>query len=449
MGNAPRVAPQAMPRVTRRRIVAWGGAVATALPLGATAGCTGTGGGQPSANIAAKPAKIVLRTLTTPYPVSVLDQTILPAYKQKAPQHTVDWERGAEGVGMIEAVMAGSAAGTAPDLFWIGSDFVAQLARGKVIREIGGYVKTWNQDKDYYASTIEPLWGRRWFLPGIASCDIYLYRKDWFRDANLPVDQAAFPTTWEAFADAAGRLTRRQGDEFTRAGFQLTGGSNDRREWRQLLWQAGGEEWNADHSKALFNSQAGVEALQYIVDLYGKYRVSPPGGVKNPSGTGNVFSAGVAAMLRATPSTASAVRTATPDVFAQTGFGPPHKRAKQVSQIDVDGWAMPVAAREPDAGFALLAFIQEPENLLAWNEAGGLIPPRKSLASSAHGQQPYIKSFLEMLDKYGRGYQQYNQPASVAAMVDAVEGKKGVKQALDDAARETDAFIATLQPAPK
>src|SRR5689334_4812660 len=100
MGNTPRV----MPRVTRRRMVAWGGAVASALPLGAAAGCAGTGGGQPGANTAAKPAKVVLRTLTTPYQISVLEQTILPAYKQKAPQHTVDWERGAEGVGMIEAV---------------------------------------------------------------------------------------------------------------------------------------------------------------------------------------------------------------------------------------------------------------------------------------------------------------------------------------------------------
>jgi multiple sugar transport system substrate-binding protein len=391
---------------------------------------------------------VVLRTLSDQNQGTSTER-ILAAYRQKVPQHTVEWERGAGGVSMIEAVMAGSAAGTAPDVFWIGSDFVAQLARGKIIRDLSGYIKTWGQEKDYYANTVEPLWGRRWFLPGIASCDMYVYRLDWFREANLPVERDRFPTTWEAFADAATKLTRRQGEEFIRAGFNMTGASSDRREWRPLLWQAGGEEWNADHSKATFNSQAGVEALQFIVDLYGKYRVSPTGGIKNPAGSGNVFSAGVAAMIRSTPSAANQIRIAAPDVFAQTGFGPPHKRAKQATQIDVDGWVMPVAAREPDAGFNLLAFIQEPQNLLAWNETSGQIPPRKSLASSAHAQQPYIRTYLEMLDKYGRGYHQYHQPASVQALDDVLTGKKGIKQALDDAARETDAFIATLQPTPK
>src|SRR5690242_9588444 len=122
--------------MTRRTMVAIGGA----LPVGAlVAACGGSGDAssqKPAAS--AKPAKVVLRTLTTAYQVQVLEQKLLPGYRQKVPQHNVEWERGGEGVQMIEAVMAGSAAGTAPDVFWIGSDFVAQLARAKVIREITG-----------------------------------------------------------------------------------------------------------------------------------------------------------------------------------------------------------------------------------------------------------------------------------------------------------------------
>jgi multiple sugar transport system substrate-binding protein len=434
--------------VTRRKTLA-GALGAGALVVGLAA--TGCGGdtGQKGSTTAAKPAKVVLRTQTNQYMVDILEQKLLPAYKQKVPQHTVEWERGGLGIEMIQAVMSESAAGTSPDVFWIGSDWVAQLARGKVIKDLSGYIKTWGQDNDYYPNMVETLWNRRWFLPGTGSCDIFLYRLDWFREANLPVDPAQFPATWEAFADAANKLTRRQGDEFTRAGFNMTGGSSDFREFRQLLWQAGGEEWNADHSKSTFNSQAGVDALQYIVDLYGKYRVTPQGGMKNPSNTGNVYSSGVAAMLRSTPSTAATVKMAAPDVFAQTGFGQPHKRAKQVNQVDVDGWAMSQAAHEPDAGFSLLSFFEDGPNLLAWNEAGGTIPPRKSLASSPHAQQPYLKAYVEYFGKFGKGYQQYQQPGVALAMTDAAQGKKGVKQALDDAARETDAFLATLQPAPR
>ena len=430
-------------RVTRRTVLV--GASAAAAQAAAVA-C----GAEPAGGVAApstKPAKVVIRTFAGQAVIDTMEKRVLPGYKQKAPHHTVEWEQQTTGSGaaMIEAVTAGTAAGTPPDVFYIGSDWIAQLARSKMIQDLTAKIKAWGQDKDYYPNTVEALWGRRWFLPQIASCDLYLYRLDWFREASLPAEQARFPVTWEAFADAATRLTRRQGDEFTRAGFYTMG---EVREWRQLLWQAGGEEWNADHSRATYNSQAGVDALTYLRDMLVRYRVVPIAGMTIPSGN-SAFSAGLAAMQRLTPSGTNTVRTRAPDVFAQTGFGPPHKRTKQVNQIDVDGWAMAAAAHEPDAGFSLLAYIEEPNNLLAWNEAVGEIPPRKSLASSAHVQQPYVKAFQEMLEKYGRGYQQYQTAILNTAAADAVQGRKSVKQALDDAVRENDAFIATLQPIPK
>ena len=54
-----------------------------------------------------------------------------------------------------------------------------------------------------------------------------------------------------------------------------------------------------------------------------------------------------------------------------------------------------------------MAHIEEPANLLAWNEATGLIPPRKALAAGAHVQQPFIKAFHAALEKYSRGYHEY------------------------------------------
>ena len=79
----------------------------------------------------------------------------------------------------------------------------------------------------------------------------------------------------------------------------------------------------------------------------------------------------------------------------------------------------------------------------------GLIPPRKSLASCAHVQQPYIKAFQEALEKYGRGYQQYQTAFLNTAAADAVQGRKTPQQALDDAAKQNDAFLAQLQLVPK
>src|SRR5438067_339697 len=166
-------------RVTRRRVVASSGAAAAVLVIAACGGDSGQKGTQ----VAAKPAKIVLRTQTNQYMVDILEQKLLPAYKQRVPQHTVEWERGGLGIEMIQAVMAESAAGTSPDVFWIGSDWVAQMARGKVVKDLSGYIKTWGQDNDYYPNMVETLFGRRWFLPGTGSCDIFLYGMDWLRVA--------------------------------------------------------------------------------------------------------------------------------------------------------------------------------------------------------------------------------------------------------------------------
>jgi len=433
-------------RATRRRVTRRAATAGATVLLGSlAAACAGQTGGTTSPS--AKPARVAVRTFAAQAVVDLMQQKVLPGYKQKVPHHSVDWEQQSTGSGaeMIMAVTTATAGGTAPDVFHLGSDWNAQVARAKLIKDLTGYVKTWGQDKDYYPNAVAPIWGRRWFLPITSGCDLYLYRMDWFREANLPVEPARFPVTWEAFADAAAKLTRRQGDEFTRAGFYTTG---EAREWRQLLWQAGGEEWNADHSKAAYNSPAGVEALAYLRDLIARHQVVRAGGMQIPPGQ-SAYSAGLTAMQRANPSAANTVKSRAPEVFAQTGFGAPHKHARQVNQIDVDGWVMAATSREPDAAFSLMTFVQEPATLLTWNEATGYFPPRKSLASSAYMQQPHMKVFGEMLDKYGRMYHQYQTPILNTAAADVMANRKTPKQALDDAARENDIFIAQLQPAPK
>jgi multiple sugar transport system substrate-binding protein len=349
---------------------------------------------------------------------------------------------------LYETIAASAAAGTNPDAFWIGSDIMASLVLNRLVRDLSGHIRTWGQEKDYYAGTIEQLWGKKWFLPGISSCDAYLYRTDLFTEAGLPADAARFPTTWEAFTDAAVRLTRREGTEITRAGFAT---SADSREWRQLFWQAGGEQWNADQTKVVFNDQAGIDSLTFMRDLLVKQQVAPVTGMRLPPGAANAFAAGLGAIQRANPGGANRVRTAAPEIWAHTGFGAPHKRARQVSQIDVDGWAMTAGSKEPDAGFDFIAYFEEPAPLLAYNESEGFIPPRRSLASSPHVQQPHLKFFADVLDKYGHPYRlDTNHSPILKTMVDAAAGQsKSVKQALDDAVQEMNLALAKFPPPPK
>jgi multiple sugar transport system substrate-binding protein len=413
----------------------------------ALAACGSQGAASPGAEgKTARPARITARS-GAGTSADVIQQRVIPAYQQKAPQHTVQLEQIASGEAIQDTLVASAAAGTSPDAFWIGSDIMPSVVLTRLARDLTPHIRGWGQEKDYYAGTIETLWGKKWFLPGISSADMYLYRTDWFAEAGLPAEPARFPTTWEAFAEAGAKLTRRQGEEIARAGFAT---SPDSREWRQLLWQAGGELFTADQTRVAYASPAGEEALSYLRDLLVRHRVAPVAGMPAPQGAPNVFAAGLAAIQRHNPGSANRVRTAAPDVWQRTGFGPPHKRAKQVAQIDVDGWGLAAGAKEPDAAFAFVAFFEEPEQLLAYNEAQGFIPPRKSLASSAHVQQPFLKAFAEVVDRFGHPYRlDIGHSAILKTMAeDAVNGKKTPRQALDDAALEMNNALAKLPPPP-
>src|SRR5262249_28451574 len=150
--------------------------------------------------------------------------------------------------------------------------------------------------------------------------------------------------------------------------------------------------------------QAGVDALTFLQDVLTKRGVAPLAGMKLPGGSPNLFAAGLVAVQRVNARVANQVRTAAPDVWGHAGLGAPHNRARQVSHIEADGWAMSTGAREPDAGFSLLAFLQEPAQMLAYNELQGQVPPRKSLSTSAHMQQPFLKTYAEAIDRYGHPY---------------------------------------------
>jgi hypothetical protein len=95
-----------------RRAALWSPAV---LGGGLAAACSpGPGNGPPAPT--SRPATIGIRTFTGQAVVDMMEKTILPGYRQKAPRHTVEWEQQTTGSGaqMIEAVTAASAAGTPP-----------------------------------------------------------------------------------------------------------------------------------------------------------------------------------------------------------------------------------------------------------------------------------------------------------------------------------------------
>ncbi|MFJ6658941.1 extracellular solute-binding protein [Streptomyces sp. NPDC091377] len=94
--------------------------------------------------------------------------------------------------------------------------------------------------------------------PVLMSAYPLLCNKKVFQDAGL-TDR--YPTTWEELSALAPRLKEK--------GFYATSYSGDttatlNMTFYPLLWQAGGEVFSEDGSKAAFNSEAGVKALTWL-----------------------------------------------------------------------------------------------------------------------------------------------------------------------------------------
>lgn len=101
------------------------------------------------------------------------------------------------------------------------------------------------------------------------------YNKDLFRKAGL--DPAKPPKTWKELAEYAQKLTKFDSHgKVDVAGLSIRKGSpyfGMTQKWLAFLYGNGGREFNTNFTKSFVNSQQGVEALQFYVDSFYKWRI--------------------------------------------------------------------------------------------------------------------------------------------------------------------------------
>jgi len=117
--------------------------------------------------------------------------------------------------------------------------------------------------------------GHIWGIPFQRSTIVMYYNKAIFKEIGVDPEKA--PATWEAHAELAAKAVKREGDRTTRWGVQVPATGFTYWLYQAMAAQAGTELANADGTRVNFNDPACVEALQYWMDLSGKYKAHPPG----------------------------------------------------------------------------------------------------------------------------------------------------------------------------
>ncbi|HSX17392.1 MAG TPA: extracellular solute-binding protein [Patescibacteria group bacterium] len=165
-----------------------------------------------------------------------------------------------------------SDSGVAPDIYQAYSPWVAQFVHDGIVAAPPTDVT--NDVKQNYISTAgATIDGKIWGIPTEVDNYALLYNKDLFKQAGI-VDSAGnakAPTTWQEVLDDAKKLTKRDSkNTITQYGFSFLR-DND---WQavdpflSLLFSNKGQYLSSDYKKSLFNSTAGVAALDAEVQLF-------------------------------------------------------------------------------------------------------------------------------------------------------------------------------------
>jgi multiple sugar transport system substrate-binding protein len=170
---------------------------------------------------------------------------------------------------LSQKIMAAVAAGGPPDLAQCYEAWTANLVQNRSVVPFDGFLESpqgraLREDLVPVFAEASTQDGALWSFPFNKSVRCLYYNRDHFREAGLDPDRP--PRTWEEYREYARRLTvDSDGDGAPdRWGFasQITASM-----FENLLAQNGGSLLADDETRVAFDSQEGIEALEFMADL--------------------------------------------------------------------------------------------------------------------------------------------------------------------------------------
>ena len=282
---------------------------------------------------------------------------------------------------LAQQLSQGFAAGSPPDLFYLGTDQLAGYAENGSLQPYGDMLA--NKD-DFYDSLVSnfTLDGTFYCAPKDFSTLQLIINQGLWEDAGLT--DADVPTTWEELASVAEKLT----DDDT-VGLVFSG------EYARVgvfMARAGGRLVSEDGTTAEADSDANVEALSYVQEHLKDGTFAYAADVGAGWG-GEAFGKELGAMTIEGNWITGALGDF-PDVQAKVvelPAGPAGQGTLQFSNC----WGMAADSPNQQAALELVEYLTSAEQQLAFSEAFGPMPSVESAAEQWKGDNEDLVAFLD------------------------------------------------------
>jgi len=179
----------------------------------------------------------------------------------------------------VTKVVAAAATGQAPDFGWGTAGLRAKMIKDGVIVPIDEYIGKVGLDlADFTESSVKasryPTFDNQMFMVPMDAMSLQMeINADHVQEAGLDINNP--PKTGEELLAWADKLTKREGDKVIRSGIMMTGsGVQPTVTWGIVAAQMGFRRASDDLKTAAINPEAGIKAMQWVLDLFDKYKVS-------------------------------------------------------------------------------------------------------------------------------------------------------------------------------
>ena len=171
-----------------------------------------------------------------------------------------------------EKYLTGISSGNGPDIGYMYMEMISDFIDMKALEPFDSYLT--DDDKDNYLYLDKGfVQGKQYMLPIIVGNPrIIVANMDILAKSGI----TSVPKTWDKFIEVGQQIQKDSPDVyvFLQAwGEPAMGAMNAL--YYPYLWQAGGDLFNDDGTKAIFNSSEGLKAAQFLYDLKFKYKFIP------------------------------------------------------------------------------------------------------------------------------------------------------------------------------